>query len=97
MTLIVGQNVQRPEVLRRVCIFLFRVANRVVGRDVSEVIESLRLLNFRCFEEVSLSLAPEGGIFVGENAQGENFSSGGGLSAFAPAIATSPSDEAVDP
>ena len=33
--------------------------------------ESLRLLNFRCFEEVSLSLAPEGGIFVGENAQGK--------------------------
>ena len=35
------------------------------------MIESLRLLNFRCFEEVSLSLAPEGGIFVGENAQGK--------------------------
>ena len=35
------------------------------------MIESLRLLNFRCFEEVSLSLAPEGEIFVGENAQGK--------------------------
>ena len=35
------------------------------------MIESLRLLNFRCFDELSLSLAPEGGIFVGENAQGK--------------------------
>ncbi len=35
------------------------------------MIESLRLLNFRCFDEVALSLAPEGGIFVGENAQGK--------------------------
>ena len=43
----------------------------MLGRDVLGVIESLRLLNFRCFEEVSLALAPEGGIFVGENAQGK--------------------------
>ncbi|MFT6239945.1 MAG: DNA replication and repair protein RecF [Akkermansiaceae bacterium] len=35
------------------------------------VIESLRLVNFRCFEEASLSLGGEGRIFVGENAQGK--------------------------
>jgi len=35
------------------------------------VIESLRLVNFRCFEQVSVRLAAEGQIFVGENAQGK--------------------------
>lgn len=35
------------------------------------MIESLRLVNFRCFEEASFSLDPAGRIFVGENAQGK--------------------------
>jgi DNA replication and repair protein RecF len=35
------------------------------------VIERLRLVNFRCFEQASLSLDPTGAIFVGENAQGK--------------------------
>jgi len=35
------------------------------------VLESLRLVNFRCFEQVSLSLESAGRIFVGENAQGK--------------------------
>ncbi len=35
------------------------------------MIGSLRLVNFRCFEQASLTLAPEGRIFVGENAQGK--------------------------
>jgi DNA replication and repair protein RecF len=35
------------------------------------VIESLRLLNFRCFEQVFLELPRTGKIFVGENAQGK--------------------------
>ena len=35
------------------------------------MIESLRLVNFRCFEQASLSLNPSGQVFVGENAQGK--------------------------
>jgi DNA replication and repair protein RecF len=35
------------------------------------VIEGLRLVHFRCFEEVSLELEPGGQVFVGENAQGK--------------------------
>lgn len=35
------------------------------------MIESLRVLNFRCFEQASLLLGGEGRIFVGENAQGK--------------------------
>jgi len=35
------------------------------------VIASLRLVDFRCFEQASLSIHPEGQIFVGENAQGK--------------------------
>ncbi len=35
------------------------------------MIESLRLVDFRCFEEASLSLDAAGRIFVGENAQGK--------------------------
>ena len=36
------------------------------------MIESLRLLNFRCFEQVSLLLNQQGGqVFVGKNAQGK--------------------------
>lgn len=35
------------------------------------MIESLRLVNFRCFEQASLSLDQGGRIFVGENAQGK--------------------------
>lgn len=35
------------------------------------MIESLRLLNFRCFEQEALSLDPAGQVFVGENAQGK--------------------------
>ena len=35
------------------------------------MIESLRLVDFRCFERVALSLAPKGQIFVGGNAQGK--------------------------
>ena len=35
------------------------------------MIESLRLVNFRCFEQASLSLNPAGQVFVGENAQGK--------------------------
>ncbi len=35
------------------------------------MIESLRLVNFRCFEQASLSLDTAGQIFVGENAQGK--------------------------
>ncbi len=35
------------------------------------VIESLRLVDFRCFEEVRLAFGDEGHLFVGENAQGK--------------------------
>lgn len=35
------------------------------------MIETLRLVNFRCFEQVSLSLDQGGRILVGENAQGK--------------------------
>ncbi|MEJ6578193.1 MAG: DNA replication and repair protein RecF [Akkermansiaceae bacterium] len=35
------------------------------------MIESLRLVNFRCFEQASLSLNPAGQVFVGGNAQGK--------------------------
>ena len=35
------------------------------------MIESLRLLDFRCFKQVSLDLSSAGKIFVGENAQGK--------------------------
>ena len=35
------------------------------------MLESLRLVNFRCFEQASLSLNPSGQVFVGENAQGK--------------------------
>ena len=35
------------------------------------MIKSLRLVDFRCFEQVSLSLDQGGEIFVGENAQGK--------------------------
>ena len=35
------------------------------------MLESLRLVNFRCFEQVSLSLEAPGRVFVGENAQGK--------------------------
>jgi DNA replication and repair protein RecF len=35
------------------------------------VIRSLRLVDFRCFEALSLTLPPEIAVFVGENAQGK--------------------------
>lgn len=35
------------------------------------MIESLRVVDFRCFEQASIQLAPEGQVFVGENAQGK--------------------------
>lgn len=35
------------------------------------MIRTLRMVNFRCFEEISLEIAPEGGIYVGQNAQGK--------------------------
>lgn len=35
------------------------------------MIESLRLINFRCFEQASVDLTVAGKIFVGENAQGK--------------------------
>ena len=35
------------------------------------MIKSLRLVDFRCFEQVSLPVASEGQVFVGENAQGK--------------------------
>ena len=35
------------------------------------MIESLRVVDFRCFEQASIALAPEGHVFVGENAQGK--------------------------
>ena len=35
------------------------------------MLAGLRLLNFRCFEQASLSLAPAGRVFVGDNAQGK--------------------------
>lgn len=35
------------------------------------MIESLRVVDFRCFQLASVALAPEGHIFVGENAQGK--------------------------
>lgn len=35
------------------------------------MIDSLRLMNFRCFEQASLALTGAGKIFVGENAQGK--------------------------
>ena len=35
------------------------------------MIESLRVVDFRCFEQASIDLSPEGHIFVGENAQGK--------------------------
>lgn len=35
------------------------------------MIESLRLVDFRCFEQASIDLSAEGQIFVGENAQGK--------------------------
>lgn len=38
---------------------------------VGDVIESLRLQDFRCFPQVELSLAPQGAVFLGENAQGK--------------------------
>ncbi len=50
---------------------LFRVAKVSPEEDIDGVIESLRLVDFRCFEQVSLPVAAEGQIFVGENAQGK--------------------------
>ena len=35
------------------------------------MLESLRLLNFRCFEQLSIELPEQGAIFIGENAQGK--------------------------
>jgi len=35
------------------------------------VLTSLRLLNFRCFDSLSLEAPPEGVIFLGDNAQGK--------------------------
>ncbi len=35
------------------------------------MLKSLRLLDFRCFEQLSLEFSERGGIFVGDNAQGK--------------------------
>ena len=35
------------------------------------MIRSLRLVDFRCFEALSLEIPPDLGVFVGENAQGK--------------------------
>ncbi len=36
-----------------------------------EVLKSLRLLNFRCYEQLAIDLPAEGALFVGDNAQGK--------------------------
>jgi DNA replication and repair protein RecF len=35
------------------------------------MLKSLRLLDFRCFEQLSLEFSEQGGIFIGDNAQGK--------------------------
>jgi len=35
------------------------------------MVESLRLMNFRCFEGLSLELPEKRGVFTGDNAQGK--------------------------
>ncbi|MGJ8695220.1 MAG: DNA replication/repair protein RecF [Verrucomicrobiaceae bacterium] len=50
---------------------MIRVAKLSTGEEAQGVIESLRLVDFRCFEQVSIPLASEGLVLVGENAQGK--------------------------
>ncbi|MGC6426602.1 MAG: DNA replication/repair protein RecF [Akkermansiaceae bacterium] len=50
---------------------LIRVAKISREGESGSVIESLRVVNFRCFEHAAVTFAAEGHVFVGENAQGK--------------------------
>jgi len=50
---------------------VIRVAKLFTPEDGQHVIQGLRLLNFRCFEQAKLTIPPEGVVFVGQNAQGK--------------------------
>lgn len=69
-----GETTTRSKYLGKPCPNIsggFRVAKGCSRRDLAGVIDSLRVMNFRCFEQASLSLNPAGQVFVGENAQGK--------------------------
>jgi DNA replication and repair protein RecF len=46
-------------------------AKHLASQTQDRMVRSLRLMNFRCFAGLSLELPDEGGIFVGDNAQGK--------------------------